>query len=516
MVKVQANIKTKLADKVYAISVAALSIVSVLFLMYNTLVALIISLLILVTIISKLKYEYFSKYMILALISSITVVTPYLSFLGDILVLIIYLVLFTLLILNSSISLEYSKVKLGFLGPALIYIIVLHIILYMVCIYFIEEYLILPISSTIILMLLVMYVATSLTRLKVNFTNQITLYRDTKREFIIQFYNKSFMKVKVIVLGVTTLDPIVKVYFESSEITLNPNEDYKLPILVKAISMGNTNIRLDLMLKDTLSLLALTRRLHSRIRVLPRSTIIYEGIRKALRGVLGEIGATGRGLVSLGQLVVKRLAEFYAAREYVPGDPPSLIYWKKSLKHHKLIVKELRGAGGAEIVIIADIASSSIDELDDLIYKLLSILLYLSTMRHHTQVYVSVRANGKPLYEPRHEENVVTALINLYNVLSKIDYREIRFVKSIIDSPHIGYIDKGLSEGNQTLIGIITHKLIDRYKAIGLNNLIVDILKITRGAKPIVILLIGNTVVKHVYAVLKYLLVSKGYEVREI
>ncbi len=506
----------KLANKVYAVAIIVSSVVSILFSTYNVLVALIIGLLVSIAVVSRIRFEYLSEYIVIALLSSIIVIVPHLSFLGDVSVLVVYLALFTLLVFSLSILLESSNIRLGFLGPTLIYIIILHVILYVTYASFVEEYLILPISSSIMLVLLIVYVFVSLTKLKISFTSQITLYKGMRRNFEIEFYNKGFIKVRVVVLRLSIQSPIVKVYPRLNEVVVSPNESSKLSILVNATSIGNVDVKVYLLLKDMLGLLVLTRGLDLNIRVLPRSTMIYEGIRRALKGVLGEVGATGRGLVSLGQLVIKKLAEFYGAREYVPGDPPSLIYWKKSLKHHRLIVKDLRGAGGAEIVIIVDLASSSIDELDDLVYKLLSILLYLSATRHLAQVYVSVRINGKPIYEPRREEDVSTALINLYNILSKIDYEKVRSIKGIIDSPQLGYIDKGLSEDSQTLMGTIVRRLIAKYKSIKLNDLLVDILKITRGSKPMVILLTGNVIIKHVYAVLKYMLVLKGYEVREI
>lgn len=72
--------------------------------------------------------------------------------------------------------------------------------------------------------------------------------------------------------------------------------------------------------------------------------------------------------------------DYSGAREYLPGDRPKDIHWKKSITKQELIVKVYEpgsggGGGGERLLIIADWVARNPEELDDLIKRTYSAIL---------------------------------------------------------------------------------------------------------------------------------------------
>lgn len=72
--------------------------------------------------------------------------------------------------------------------------------------------------------------------------------------------------------------------------------------------------------------------------------------------------------------------EYYGVREFVPGDNPRNIHWKKSLTKGELITKEFSiGLEGSRslntLIIFADLISSNVEEFDRISYRLITIIL---------------------------------------------------------------------------------------------------------------------------------------------
>lgn len=71
-------------------------------------------------------------------------------------------------------------------------------------------------------------------------------------------------------------------------------------------------------------------------------------------------------------------------RYYIPGDPPKLIHWKKSINKQSLVVKELSSLGiegelyrttlALEPAIIVDMYATNATDLDRIVFKLLTVL----------------------------------------------------------------------------------------------------------------------------------------------
>ena len=72
--------------------------------------------------------------------------------------------------------------------------------------------------------------------------------------------------------------------------------------------------------------------------------------------------------------------DYSGAREYLPGDRPKDIHWKKSISKQELIVKVYEpgsggGGGGERLLIIADWTARNPEELDELIKRTYSAIL---------------------------------------------------------------------------------------------------------------------------------------------
>lgn len=72
--------------------------------------------------------------------------------------------------------------------------------------------------------------------------------------------------------------------------------------------------------------------------------------------------------------------DYRGVRDYIPGDKPTQIHWKKSLSRGGLVVKTyeaggMGGGGGGKLLVVADWVSRSPDELDELVKKTYSAIL---------------------------------------------------------------------------------------------------------------------------------------------
>ncbi len=83
--------------------------------------------------------------------------------------------------------------------------------------------------------------------------------------------------------------------------------------------------------------------------------------------------------------------EYYGVREYVPGDNPKNIHWKKSIAKGELVVKEFSGGLNSlnelgPIIIFADITVSNILEFDKVSYNIFSLILKYAALNPHGEL----------------------------------------------------------------------------------------------------------------------------------
>lgn len=79
--------------------------------------------------------------------------------------------------------------------------------------------------------------------------------------------------------------------------------------------------------------------------------------------------------------------DYRGVREYLPGDKPTQIHWKKSISRRELVVKTYEaggegGGGGGKLLVVADWVSRSPEELDELVKKTYSAVLQGMSEKH--------------------------------------------------------------------------------------------------------------------------------------
>jgi len=116
-----------------------------------------------------------------------------------------------------------------------------------------------------------------------------------------------------------------------------------------------------------------------------------EGRGAGVRGLFGE-GALGRflrGLFGVGEEGLarrRRGTDYLGVREFLTGDRPKDIHWKKSISRGMFFVKVFGGGGGggggfgASLIVVGDLLASSPEELDEITNKIL-LTLYSQARR---------------------------------------------------------------------------------------------------------------------------------------
>ena len=90
--------------------------------------------------------------------------------------------------------------------------------------------------------------------------------------------------------------------------------------------------------------------------------------------------------------------DYRGVREYMPGDKPTQIHWKKSMSRGELVVKTYEaggegGGGGGKLLIVADWVSRSPEELDELVKK-----TYSAILQGMSEKYLVLRAPSGVVY----------------------------------------------------------------------------------------------------------------------
>ena len=73
--------------------------------------------------------------------------------------------------------------------------------------------------------------------------------------------------------------------------------------------------------------------------------------------------------------VAKWGKEYFASRNYLPGDPLKNIDWKHTLKLNELIVKEYIETGGQAAVLAVNLSVNSAEEADKIALNLITAAL---------------------------------------------------------------------------------------------------------------------------------------------
>jgi uncharacterized protein (DUF58 family) len=210
---------------------------------------------------------------------------------------------------------------------------------------------------------------------------------------------------------------------------------------------------------------------------------------------------------TIARIVAKAyVGEYVGVREYIPGDNPKTIHWKKSFRRElveDLYVKVFssqpeEGGGGRGVrIVYADLASTSPSELDMLISTVYSLLLReLESGKPFTTIHLFIAIPGEGLHHIYGKlVDVVAALNTLiakYGVRALYDYETWRRTRTIVLGEAQGFISQ----------------LEEYYKALGLA--VADAVKNEVGVGGPITLIHSNALA-YKYAVVARILRDSGF-----
>lgn len=202
--------------------------------------------------------------------------------------------------------------------------------------------------------------------------------------------------------------------------------------------------------------------------------------------------------------------EYIGLRDYQPGDPPHLIYWKRSMVREdveKLYVKqysrssEEEGAGGGgEVTVISDLTSVSPMELDLLLQATYSILLSHAGIRGDAYLYVKTPRSGAFLFKGK----VIDVILGLNTLLVEEDVTPLY---SYDTWERVRGIPLGESKG-------FIRGLEEYYEAYA--NALINVIERAGVRKKSVFHLVHSNALSLKYSILSSILAERGYIVARV
>ncbi len=174
---------------------------------------------------------------------------------------------------------------------------------------------------------------------------------------------------------ITPADPWVRV--KPGSFTLH-RDKLKLKLILTPPLAGPSRPRLEAAVLDKRGFLQVNQIIESvELHVIPRARYAAWLARK----YLGQAGADSAGAATLSPraaAMLKRGIDYLDSRAYQPGDQPSDIDWKHTLKLSRLIIKEYIEAGERAAIIAVNLAVADSEEADKLAFNLITSALTLA------------------------------------------------------------------------------------------------------------------------------------------
>jgi len=214
-------------------------------------------------------------------------------------------------------------------------------------------------------------------------------------------------------------------------------------------NIGRKTIEIPLLTSGSRKFLVFRKKVKIRVEARPKlEKALVEAHRLALQilprhgepGELYEAGAkTGYGGKGF----------LYSLRPYMPGDDLRSINFKKSLSRGELVVNEYltsgvvvrkgvrvitRVEGYATIIVLADLSSNSLEELDDLAYKTLSLIMDLIEANLTPRAVMLIQGD-KVIYRAvdLKAKTLLEDLIEVFSKVSKSKYKPYSLEEPILD-----------------------------------------------------------------------------------
>ena len=167
-----------------------------------------------------------------------------------------------------------------------------------------------------------------------------------------------------------------------------------------------------------------------RLNVIPRARV-------ARQLILGMLTHTTTGTISTeggGVKPYRAGLEYFSSRLFLPGDNPRFIDWKKTVKLHKLYVKEFTTALEQQPIIALNLTVTSIEEADKLAFLFLT-LIYTLTQRGISASLLAYKGSDVKLFiKPRSKIDILRGSLNI------IEFIEVNSLASrISDARYLGF-----------------------------------------------------------------------------
>lgn len=210
------------------------------------------------------------------------------------------------------------------------------------------------------------------------------LYSTSKRNFEVKFpkeYSIVAGKTGDINIRIKCRKPVIlKFNVENPVVNVKPKSEFKLKgsldlkFTIKPMLSGPSNLVLKLIVHDERLIIKREMELANiKLNVIPRARFALWLITEFMGKGAGEVPSYGKPLRPF-----RAGLEYYGTREFVSGDTPRLIDWKKTVKFHKLLIKEFGGAYEPPVFLVLNLKASDYEEADKLAYLFLTTALTLT------------------------------------------------------------------------------------------------------------------------------------------
>ena len=394
---------------------------------------------------------------------------------------------------------EYS---LYGLGPSAIYSLIISISILFLAI-FRYTFIVIPITASLYILIRSYSVGREAQRLEMVDSEAIHLIRDNIVNYSIKISNASRVTWILIppekIMDSVTLD----IQTQQPRITLAPGREAEIPIRVRGDKIGSYTVGIQISCVDSLGLSHRAVYIDLNIVVRPKLSL---GLWIAGR-LLEAYGGRGE-LESISHRSTRyaetRTGVFFGVRPFIQGDELRHIHFKKSVEHQQLMIKEYEAAGIKPSVLLVDTAVSTPEDLDEVLYKAVTILI--------NHVVEELGEVGIVIYNSK---DIILSLPPMapINILSQL-FRKIPMIKVepymveyILEEVDIDRLVSSKSPVASFEYTVLSRRLDESI----LNRVLKDIL--SSPVEPLrIIVLSSNSRFRNLYSLLGYILRRYGHE----
>ncbi len=288
-----------------------------------------------------------------------------------------------------------------------------------------------------------------------------------------------------------------------------------IKLRVKSAIAGKRLLKLHVVVSEPLGLGKTSCVIEVPITVEPLHRIALR-IAMALLGETREAPGTSM-LLSLLQEPMKTLAtprtiplgDLVGARDFIPGDDPRLIHWKKTASRSKLIVVERQSTAGHRSIVLADLTHWGEEDFDLLLYSLLYVLDRM-VLEESGKISIYVYNKDRVMFAakslpPRIAlKNILLKLPNMMKTASKLDKALLPYGSPLKTSKKLSSYHEKVLSNYKTLIA-------DHPAGKALNEIVKEV-----SREPVKIYLIhSDHALQHVYAFIERKLREFGADIEK-